>query len=194
LPDQVRPSASTDAIALDASPYDTRAGIVVGAHGVQGTLKVKPITTTSSGLFTPSLGNQKEMSIWLGSSRALGRIVSVVSAKRQEPKGLFLVRLAGIDDRTTAEALVGQSIYGKSGQREPLSQDEYFVDDLIGLSVIDKSGQELGHLAVIHSGVAHDIYETDRGLLIPAVKAFIDQVDLRNRIITVVDAAALVIE
>jgi len=174
--------------------YDTRAGVVVGAHGVQGTLKVKPVTGTSFKLFTTSGRIIKDFAIWLGADQNEGREYHVVSSKRQEPKEIYLVRLKGIDDRTTAESLVGQSIYGKSEDREPLSEDEFFVEDLIGLKIVDRNNNDLGHLALVHAGVANDVYETDQGVMIPAVKAFIDTIDMAERKITVIDAAALVVE
>ena len=178
----------------DAEPYDTLAGIVIGAHGVQGTLKVKPVTSTSSRLFSPTVQSKKQLTVWVGLDRLTGRLVQIVSAKRQEPKGLFLVRLEGIDDRNSAESLIGLNLYGKSEQREALSEDEYFVEDLLGMVVIDRAGHDLGCLTTVHAGVANDVYETDNGLLIPAVKAFIDKIDMESRRITVVDAGALAIE
>jgi 16S rRNA processing protein RimM len=174
--------------------FDTRAAVIVGAHGVQGTVKVKPVTSTSFKLFTPAVRGVKEVDVWLGSDRDNGRVYHVLSSKRQEPKDIYLVRLRGVDDRTSAENLVSQSIFGKSEDREPLSEDEFFVEDLIGLSIVDRNEVDLGHLTVVHSGVANDVYESDQGLMIPAVKAFIDKIDIAQRKITVIDAAALVIE
>jgi 16S rRNA processing protein RimM len=191
LPDN-KSVPSGDQNSLSKEHFDTRAGIVVGAHGIQGTVKVKPLTTTSSRLFTPS--GSKDLAVWLSSNDAFGRAVSVVSAKRQQPKDIYLLRLRGIDDRTSAEQLVGYYISGNGKDRAELSEDEYFVEDLIGLKIVDKNQQDLGILAVVHNGVANDVYETDRGLLIPAVKAFVDSIDLAKRTITVVDADALAME
>lgn len=193
MPNESNDNKSTAELILNAE-YDTRAGVVVGAHGVQGTLKVKPVTGTSFKLFTTSGRIIKDFAIWLGADQNEGREYHVVSSKRQEPKEIYLVRLKGIDDRTTAESLVGQSIYGKSEDREPLSEDEFFVEDLIGLKIVDRNNNDLGHLALVHAGVANDVYETDQGVMIPAVKAFIDTIDMAERKITVIDAAALVVE
>jgi 16S rRNA processing protein RimM len=194
LPEKNGLPISSPEVAVDALPYDTRAGIVIGAHGVQGTLKVKPITATSSRLFSPDALNKKEITVWLGPNQSEGKLVRVVSSKRQEPRGLYLVHLKDVLDRTSAENLVGLSLYGQSAQRAELTDDEYFVEDLIGMSIVDLTGQSLGHLLTVHSGVANDVYETDTGVLVPAVKAFIESVDLRTRTITVSDAMALKIE
>jgi 16S rRNA processing protein RimM len=184
---------SIDSSQTSGTRFDTRAGVIVGAHGVQGTVKVKPVTGTSYKLLTPNDG-VKGLDVFLGSDPDNGAVVHVLSSKRLEPKEIYLVRLRDIDDRTSAEALVGKSIFGKSVDREALADDEFFVEDLIGLKVVDRSSVDLGTLTVVHAGVANDVYETDRGLLIPAVKAFIDRVDLSNRTITVADAAALVMD
>jgi 16S rRNA processing protein RimM len=179
-------------VAEDALPYDTFAGTIVGAHGIQGAIKIKPITGTSSRLFDPVALNTKDVSVWLGDNRSVGQVVVVTSAKRHEPKTLLIAHLKGVGDRSTAESLVGKCIYGRSAQREELSEDEYFVEDLIGLTVVDRNGVDMGHLAAVHSGVANDVYETDQGVLIPAVKAFVDQVSLIDRKLIIVDAAAVV--
>jgi len=173
--------------------FDTLAGVVVGAHGVQGTVKLKPVTSTSAKMFLPVGGKAGRMQIWLGPDANIGKVYDIITAKRQEPKDVYLVRLSGVDDRTSAEKLVGQFVFGSSADRLPLSEDEFFVD-LIGLQIVDCHDESLGHLTVVHSGVANDVYETDKGVMIPAVKAFIRKIDLEHRTITVVDAAALVIE
>ena len=161
---------------------------------MQGTLKAKPITPTSSRLFSPNALTKKDIVVWLGADRANGKLVTIVSSKKQEPKGLYLVHVRGVDDRTTAESMIGLSLYGKSEERADLSDDEYFVDDLVGLRIVDRKGTELGQLVTVHAGVANDVYETDTGMLIPAVKSFIDRVDIHAGLVTVVDADALKIE
>jgi len=184
---------TTESISLP-TPFDTRAGVVVGAHGVQGTLKIKPVTSTSFKLFSPSSNQAKQLDVWIKADDDPGRLVTVISSKRQEPKDIYLVRLRGVDDRTTAETLIGQSVYGKSDDREALSEDEFFVEDLIGLKIVDRNDHDLGVLAIVHTGVANDVYETDQGVLIPAVKAFIDKIDLAERKLTVFDAESLKID
>jgi 16S rRNA processing protein RimM len=192
LPNRIA-ALDVDPETAETAQYDTRAGVVVGAHGIQGTVKVKPVTRTSYRLFTPSKQG-KGHHVLLCAGDEPGRVVEVTSSKRQEPKDIFLVRIRGIDDRTSAERLLGHDILGKSADREPLTEDEFFVEDLIGLKIVDRTGQEIGTLAAVHSGVANDVYETDQGVLIPAVKAFVERIDLSQRTITVVDATALVME
>lgn len=176
-----------------AEAYETLAGVIVAAHGVQGTLKVRPSTPTAASLFTPKgEGDTKpRLPVWIGSSPAKGELYHVVSAKRQAPKGGYLVRLAEVDDRTIAEGLIGRNLYTPDTRRAPLDTDEYFVDDLIGLRAVTEAGRDLGIVTRVIAQPANDIYETDQEVLIPAVKAFIAEVDLAGRRLLVHDVPGL---
>ena len=70
----------------------------------------------------------------------------------------------------------------------------HFVEDLIGLQAVTGSGKDLGKIVQVISQPAGDIYETDREVLIPAVKAFVALVDLPGRRIVVHDIAGLLPE
>jgi 16S rRNA processing protein RimM len=177
-----------------AEAYETLAGVIVGAHGVQGTLKVRPATSTAAALFMPTAGaggSKPRLPVWIGSSPAEGRIYHVVSAKRQEPKGGYLIRLEGVDNRTAALGMAGLNIYTPDTRRAPLGADEYFVEDLIGLHAVTETGRDLGSVTQVIAQPASDVYETDRDVLIPAVKAFIAEIDLAGKRLVVRDVPGL---
>lgn len=176
--------------------FETLAGMIVAAHGVQGTLKVRPATATAGPLLTPPSidGSKPRLRVWIGPSPGDGRSYSILSAKRQQPKGGYLVRLEDVDTRTEAERLIGFGIYTPNARRAPLESDEYFVEDLIGLQAVTESGKDLGKIIQVISQPASDVYETDRDVLIPAVKAFVVKVDLAGRRLVVHDIAGLLPE
>ena len=67
---------------------------------------------------------------------------------------------------------------------EPAGEDEYYVFQLIGLSVEEEGGRELGTVVDVAPGVANDILELDTGLLLPMVEDCVRQVDVTgNRIV-----------
>ena len=173
--------------------YETLAGVIVGAHGVQGTLKVRPATSTAAALFTPrNAGDSKpRLPVWIGRSPSEGKMYYVVSAKRQAPKGGYLMRLAEVDDRTQALGLAGLNIYTPDTRRAPLDDDEYFVEDLVGLRAVTEAGRDLGLVTQVIAQPANDIYETDQDVLIPAVKAFIAEIDLAGGRLVVRDVPGL---
>ena len=89
------------------------------------------------------------------------------------------VIFVGYEDRTTASALTGRTVYF---DREdiPLPEGVFYNDDLIGVSVTDENtGAVIGKLVRIEEGRASEIYyvEGDKKYIIPAVKEFILKAD-----------------
>lgn len=58
-------------------------------------------------------------------------------------KGLYVVELAGVEDRNQAEALRGCRLMVPQSDRPALGEDEYHVLDLIGLEVFNQLTQEV---------------------------------------------------
>jgi 16S rRNA processing protein RimM len=55
---------------------------------------------------------------------------------------------------------------------------EYYVFQLVGLTVEEEGGHELGRVAEVVPGPANDVLELDTGLALPLVDACIRKVDL----------------
>ena len=65
---------------------------------------------------------------------------------------------------------------------------DWYECDLIGMTVVDEAGHELGRLETIWDLPAHPVFvvkEDDREVLIPAVKEFVRAVDVAQGRITV---------
>lgn len=95
---------------------------------------------------------------------------------------LILV-LEGLEDRTAAESVVGCDLAVPIQEAAPLEADSYYVHQIIGLRVEDKSGDFLGEVVDIFSTAAHDIYvvrRVDREWYLPASKEIILEVDLKK--------------
>jgi 16S rRNA processing protein RimM len=60
----------------------------------------------------------------------------------------------------------------------PTADDEYYIFELVGLSVVEETGRELGTVVTVTPGVANDSLELDGGLLLPLVGACVRDVDL----------------
>ena len=63
-------------------------------------------------------------------------------------------------------------------------KDEYFIADLIGLTVYRDTGEVLGELTDVLQTGANDVYEVTKSdgktVLLPAIKECIKEVDIEN--------------
>lgn len=154
-------------------PGDTLVvGVIRGAHGVRGELRVAP-DTDNPGRF---LVGRRLIVEGLGERQIL--------AVRGTAADLIL-RLEGIPDRDSAQALSGRElrVAAVEVRREAAG---YLWADLVGMRVEDESGRTLGTLAeVLRPGGAADVFlvrdERGRELLLPVVDSVIREVDVAAR-------------
>lgn len=97
-------------------------------------------------------------------------------------KQFVILKFKGYDSINDVEAYRGKELYVTREHAVPLGRDEYYVADLIGLTVLDEEEHTLGVLQdVIRTG-ANDVYSvmTDEGkeLLFPAIKECILDIDV----------------
>ena len=99
-----------------------------------------------------------------------------------------ILKLSGIDDRS-AEACKGKDIYIAEETLPELPEGTYYIKDLIGMTVAEENGNELGVLSDVLQNTAQDIYEVKREgakeLLIPGVSEFIIEIRKEERKIIV---------
>lgn len=103
-------------------------------------------------------------------------------------KGILLVKLAGCDDRDTAEELRGMLVQVPLEDAVPLEEGEYYHFQLEGMDVETETGEWLGRVGEVLRGGAHDVYlvRGPRGeVLLPAVEDVILELDLEVRKMTV---------
>ncbi len=104
-------------------------------------------------------------------------------------KNMVILKLEGADDRNAAEALRGRELYITEDDLPELPEGQYYVRDLIGMSVIEKDEKLLGHVTDVLQNTAQDIFEVEREngnkLLIPKVDQFVLDIDTEKREITV---------
>jgi len=156
-------------------------GTVLGAFGIRGWIRVKPLGQDAANL----LGQ----SVWGLSLRATTRDVRVEEVK--EHGGSVLARLAGIDDRGDAEALRGADVSIAREQLPAAATGEYYWSDLIGLGVRNVEGVDLGRVAGLIDAPAHAVLRVASGgegtgeQLIPFVEPIVRAVDMAGNMITV---------
>lgn len=104
-----------------------------------------------------------------------GAVATVVESKMSG--GRPVIRL----DREVSR---GDSLEVPRSQLGSLPEDSYYVFELVGLTVEEEGGRELGRVADVVPGAANDVLELDSGFLLPMVEDCIALVDLeRARIV-----------
>ncbi|MBD1400161.1 ribosome maturation factor RimM [Pelovirga terrestris] len=161
---------------------------VVGTHGLRGDLKVRCHSGDPDVLLALA-----EIAL-----ETPGHGLVVAQVIRQTPhKGVVLLRLKGYEAIALAEPLVGSKVKIPESALPELDEDEYYWDELVGLQVIDRHYGDLGRLVRMFTTAAHDTYVVEGGygeVLIPAVKEFIVEIDLKQNSIEVDLPAGLVPE
>ncbi|WP_218082057.1 ribosome maturation factor RimM [Anthocerotibacter panamensis] len=156
----------------ELSPIWLLVGSVVGAHGILGEVKVYPETDFPQRL-TDKGGLRRLVTV-----QGVEKMVRIQSGRLH--KGLYLLRLEGIVERTTAEALKGAQIFVSSTERPDLAPGEFLVGDLVGLQVRrTDTGAQVGMVKDVMSTGAQDllVVATAAGeILIPFVEALVPEV------------------
>ena len=118
---------------------------IVGAHGISGELRLK--------LFTDSVESISDRNPLL-----IGGVERELQSIKDTPKGA-IARIAGVLDRTAAEALRGTLIEVDRVDLPALDEGEFYHADLIGLPCIDDQGTLLGTVAAVENYGAGDLLE-----------------------------------
>ena len=160
-------------------------GIVVGSHGLQGTLKVDPRTD-----FPERFEVLKTCYLCRGDDDAL-----VVKIKRCKfaPRGILLT-LEGIKTRDEADKLRSATIEVPLSERWTLPDDSYYISDLIGCQAIDEAGTLIGEIEQVIRG-SQDILsiKAEQGeILVPFVDEWVGKTDVNAKVVVIKRAAELI--
>lgn len=159
-------------------------GKVVGAHGVNGTMLILPLTDYPERFFA-----MKELV--LDKPGKPRRTLKVIKISPYEGKGTLFLQAEGVTDRDQAETVKGSVITVADEERVGLSEDEYWIDDIVGMSVAEEAtGKLLGRVEEIIFTGSNDVYLVRTGdgklLPIPATGDAVRGVDVKNGTMTVV--------
>lgn len=148
-------------------------GAVTAPHGVRGEVRVMPLTDFPDRFF-----DLKRVFLLQGATRHEYRVEGVKSLSR----GLFLLKLQGVDRREDAERLRRAEVQVPRAEAVPLPPGMYYVFDLVGARVVTVDGQELGLLKDVLTTAANDVYVVEDGdgreVLIPAVSHVVLSIDV----------------
>lgn len=153
-------------------------GKIIRPHGLKGLLRVRSYADSENSLIPAE-------TLFLKTEEGRWHEYAVISSNRH--KNYFVVALEGIDSRDKAEEYRGVEFYIK---RETVSrdEDEYFWDELVGLSVYLENGKILGRIARIVATGSNDIFVVKEGLkeyYIPAIHDVVKEIDLKKGRMTI---------
>jgi 16S rRNA processing protein RimM len=159
-------------------------GRLVAAQGLRGELRLLPLSDFPERFTTPG---QR----WLRRANQAAQPVELRSGRQLPGKELFVIRLAGVEDRTAAEGLVGHDVLVDANDRPQLGPGEFHLIDLVGLEVrlLETAGTAGAAIGVVrdllHAGndlleVQLDAAHGDRTILIPFVEAIVPEVRLQE--------------
>lgn len=158
-------------------------GVVTGAHGLRGLVRVRPYTDVPEdvGAYGPV-------------ESADGRASFELEVRNRTGKGQILVHIDGVDDRNAAEALKGMEFYVPRARLPEAEEEEFYYADLVGLLVLGQDDAELGTVRAVQNFGGGDMLEIDdrRGGVstIPFTRAAVPEVDVSGGRV-VVDAAQI---
>jgi 16S rRNA processing protein RimM len=122
-------------------------GVISGAHGVRGEVKVRAFTEAPEGLTAYGPLEDK------AGNRTLDLKIVRVTQK------LVIARINGVNDRDAAEALRGVELYVSRDQLPDANDETWYYSDLEGLAAYGSDGELVGRVASVQNYGAGDLLE-----------------------------------
>ncbi|MDR7418002.1 MAG: ribosome maturation factor RimM [Armatimonadota bacterium] len=146
-------------------------GRIVAPHGLRGEVRVQLDTD-----FPRRFEGLRDAYLVRG-----GRAEAVRVTGHRPHRGGVLLTLDGVDDLATAEALRGAAVAVARDAAVALGKDQFYVFEIIGLTVRTVEGRTLGTVTEVMRTPANDVYVA-RGeageWLIPAVRDVVRRIDV----------------
>lgn len=120
---------------------------ITSPHGIRGAVKVKTFTEFSEDVFDyPTLRDQA------------GHIykMNLFAPKHND---LLVVMIDGVNSRNDAEILRGTKLYVDRSELAETDADEFYYEDLVGLTAIDQSGEAVGIILAVQNYGAGDYFD-----------------------------------
>lgn len=154
-------------------------GIVSATHGVRGEVKVYPTTDDPK-----RFRRLAQVIVDTGKERTTLEIEGVKFFKQ-----FVILKFKGIDSLNDVEKYRKACLFVPRENAVRLKKDEYFIADLMGLSVLDEEDRKIGVLREVMETGANDVYIIDmtdgRELLLPAIKQCVLDVNVTEGFIKI---------
>ncbi len=148
-------------------------GVIQGAHGLQGEVKLKSFTQDPKniGAYGPLILKNCEETL------------SIIKLRSQKDT-LFVARFKEVIDRETAELLNKQEVFVSKDKLPELAEpDDFYVTDLVGLTVHSTQKRDIGTIDAVLDFGAGDILELKlshlkENIMVPFLKEWVVELNL----------------
>jgi len=146
----------------------------VGPHALRGLVRVRAYQPPA-----PSLVSGRVIELERAGLRREARVLSAGAHGR----GLVLVALEGVSDRSAAEALVGARVLVRVADLPEPAADEFYYHELVGFRVETAAGEPLGAIAETFTTGTNDVWVVrgEREHLIPVIADVVCAIDRAER-------------
>jgi 16S rRNA processing protein RimM len=150
-------------------------GRVLGPYGIRGWLKARTFTASPAGLLT-------YQTWWLGKDEGVWREFTVLEARPHADT--VVAHLDGLSVPEQVGPWRGASIAVPRAALAALGAGEVYFAELVGLTVVNRTGATLGRATGVLDTGAHPVLRVARDggesseRLIPLVPAYLDSIDL----------------
>lgn len=149
-------------------------GVISSTHGVRGEVKVFPTTDDAT-----RFKKLKQVYLDTGKEQMLLEVQGVKFFKQ-----FVILKFKGIDNINDIEKYKGRSLFVERKDAVPLEEDEYYIADMLGMSVYTEDGARFGTLKDVMETGANDVYIIDSDehgeVLVPAIKQCILSVNVED--------------
>lgn len=150
-------------------------GVISNTHGIRGEVKVFP-TTDDPARF------KKLKNVFLDTGK---EYLELEIEQVKFFKQFVILKFKGYDTINDVERYKQKSLMVDREHAVKLKKNEYFIADLLGLSVYTENEDSLGTLTDVLQTGANDVYvvkmEEQKEVLIPAIRECILEVDMQTR-------------
>ena len=160
-------------------------GKIVAAHGIKGEVKVRGVNQNPLDLDQYGAVENAD-----ASKKFTIKVVGLVSTNAR-------VKIAGVNTRNEAEALIGTELYVPRSALPELDEEEFYLSDLIGLDVCLKTpDNKIGKVKAFQNYGAGDIIEIKldgqkETEMLPFTKAYVPTIDIDDGYIIVSSATMI---
>ena len=148
-------------------------GQIINTHGLRGEMKVMPLTEDMSRID------------YLEYVILKAKKVKVEGVKYFKDK--VILKLQGINSIEEAEKLKRTYLEIEREDAIELEEDEYFIVDLVGCTVVDTEGFEYGKIKDVIQTPSNDVYwvQGKKEVLVPVLKDIVLDINMDEKLITI---------
>lgn len=155
-------------------------GTIKGTHGIKGEVKVESNSDFKSERF------KKGNKLYLGYNNTM---VGITIHSYRVHNNYDLITFNGIDNINDVLGYIGCNIYVIKSLLPPLPENEFYFHELIGLDAVTDIGEGIGKVIEVRESPQGALLiikkPNDSEAIIPFVKAFIRDVDVDKKKITI---------